>query len=144
MIEEPRAAKMARAASAIESRSRRCISSAEITPAETAERRRSSLTARCYPRARPPRGRRRGYASRPMPPEPRFVPRFAAEPSQDLLPYGRWAETLRAEFLAACLPLEGGEDDLGEPGEPNWYPDRTWGGRTYLPATAQTTTRHEL
>ena len=29
---------------------------------------------------------------RPMPPEPRFVPRFAAEPPQELLPYGRWAE----------------------------------------------------
>ena len=79
-----------------------------------------------------------------MPPEPRFVPRFAAEPSQELLPYGRWADTLRAEFLAACLPLAGGEDDIGEPGEPTWYPDRTWGGRTYVPATAQTTTGYEL
>jgi hypothetical protein len=79
-----------------------------------------------------------------MPPEPRFVPRFAAEPSQDLLPYGRWAEMLRAEFLAACLPLEGGEDEIGEPGEPVWYPDRTWGGRTYVPATAETTTGYEL
>ena len=28
-----------------------------------------------------------------MPPEDRFVPRFAAEPPQDLLPYGRWAQT---------------------------------------------------
>jgi len=40
-----------------------------------------------------------------MPPEPRFVPRFAAEPPQEPLPYGRWAETLRAELLAATLAL---------------------------------------
>ena len=50
-----------------------------------------------------------------MPPEDRFVPRFAAEPPQELLPYGRWAERLQGEFLSACLALEG---DLGEPGEP--------------------------
>jgi len=45
-----------------------------------------------------------------MPPEDRFVPRFAAEPPQDLLPYGRWSQTLTAEFLAAChFPLTGEE-----------------------------------
>ena len=38
-----------------------------------------------------------------MPVEDRFVPRFAAEPPQDLLPYGRWAQALQEEFLAACL-----------------------------------------
>jgi hypothetical protein len=79
-----------------------------------------------------------------MAPEPRVVPRFAAESSQDLLPYGRWAETLRGEFLAACLPLDTGEEDLGEPGDPDWYPDRTWGGRTYVPATAATGEGYEL
>ena len=42
---------------------------------------------------------------RAMPPEQRFVPRFAAEPPQERLPYGRWAETLGAEFLAACLRI---------------------------------------
>ena len=40
-----------------------------------------------------------------MPPEERFVPRFAAEPPLEELPYGRWAERLSAEFLAACLAL---------------------------------------
>ena len=30
-----------------------------------------------------------------MPPEERFVPRFAAEPPQEGLPYGRWAERLQ-------------------------------------------------
>ena len=43
----------------------------------------------------------------PMPPEQRFVPRFAAEPPQEALPYGRWEERLREEFLAAALELDG-------------------------------------
>jgi hypothetical protein len=70
-----------------------------------------------------------------MPPEERFVPRFAAEPPQELLPYGRWADRLREEFLAACLRIE---DEVGTPGDIVWFPDRTWGGRTYVPATART------
>ena len=41
-----------------------------------------------------------------MPVEDRFVPRFAAEPPQDLLPYGRWAQALQEEFLAACLRVD--------------------------------------
>ena len=41
-----------------------------------------------------------------MPPEDRFVCRFAAEPPQDPLPYGRWADTLQAEFLAAALRID--------------------------------------
>jgi hypothetical protein len=79
-----------------------------------------------------------------MPPEDRFVPRFAAEPPQDLLPYGRWAETLQGEFLAACLHIDAGDEELGEPGEIVWYPDRTWHGRTFVPATAPTSAGLEL
>ena len=80
-----------------------------------------------------------------MPPEIRFVPRFAAEPAHELLPYGRWAERLREELMAACLRIDTGEaGDLGELGEITWYPDRTWHGRTYVPATAPTTTGLEV
>lgn len=79
-----------------------------------------------------------------MPPESRFVPRFAAEPPQELLPYGRWAQTLQAEFLAAVLRIDIEGEELGEPGEIVWYPDRTWNGRTYLPATARTSAGYEL
>jgi hypothetical protein len=79
-----------------------------------------------------------------MPPEERYVCRFAAEPPQGPLPYGRWAETLHAEFLAACLKIDGEGEDLGEAGEPVWYPDRTWGGRTYVPVTARSSTGFEL
>ena len=80
-----------------------------------------------------------------MPPEPRLVPRFAAEPPQEGLPYGRWAERLQGELLAACLRIDPGEAaELGEPGEISWYPDRTWHGRTYVPATAMTSSGLEL
>ena len=79
-----------------------------------------------------------------MPPEERFVPRFAAEPPLEELPYGRWAERLSAEFLGACLKLDTEEEDLGEPGEIRWYPDRTWNGRTYVPGTSITANGYEL
>jgi hypothetical protein len=77
-------------------------------------------------------------------PEERFLPRFAAEPPQEELPYGRWATRLAEEFLAASLEIDLGPEDLGEPGELLWYPDRSWHGRTYLPATTRTSTGYEL
>ena len=79
-----------------------------------------------------------------MPPEERFVCRFAAEPPQDGLPGGRWADTLRVEFMAACLRIDAEGEDLGDAGEPTWFPDRTWNGRTYVPVTARTSTNLEL
>ena len=79
-----------------------------------------------------------------MPPAERIVPRFAAEPPQEAPPYGRWAERLAAEFLAACQRIRTEGEELGEPGEITWYPDRSWHGRTYLPATCQTSEGLEL
>jgi hypothetical protein len=62
-----------------------------------------------------------------VPPVPRQVPLFAAEPPQEPLPYGRWAEALGGRFAAAA------ESTIGDI---TWFPDRTFGGRTYVPATA--------
>ena len=62
-----------------------------------------------------------------MPPVVRQIPLFAAEPPQEPLPYGRWGEALGEHFGAAC------ESPIGEL---TWFPDRTWAGRTYVPATA--------
>jgi hypothetical protein len=76
-----------------------------------------------------------------MPPEDRLVPRFAAEPPQAPLASGPHAERLLQEFLSACLGLDA---DLGEPGQPVWFPDRTWGGRTYVPVTCRTSAGLEL
>jgi hypothetical protein len=79
-----------------------------------------------------------------MPPEERFVPRFAAEPPQEELPYGRWHERLQRELLEGLAQLEEAPEDLGDPGEIVWYPDRSWHGRTYVPATARTSGGYEL
>jgi hypothetical protein len=79
-----------------------------------------------------------------MPVEQRFVPRFAAEPPQEDLPYGRWEQRLSEELLAGVAALDTEGVELGEPGELLWYPDRTWHGRTYVPATTLTSDGYEL
>jgi hypothetical protein len=79
-----------------------------------------------------------------MAPVERFLPRFAAEPPQEDLPYGRWQERLSAEFLAAAGQIDAQEQELGEAGEVTWYPDRTWHGYTYVPGTARTSEGLEL
>jgi hypothetical protein len=81
---------------------------------------------------------RGGYAARTMAPEQRIIPRFVAEPPQEELPYGRWRERLEELLLAEVAHLPDGDAELGEIGEIIFYPDRTWHGRTYVPATAQT------
>lgn len=79
-----------------------------------------------------------------MPVEERFVPRFAAEPPQDMLPYGRWAQKLQEEFMAACLRVDAEGEELGDAGDIVWFPDRTWHGRTFVPAVAPTANGFEL
>jgi hypothetical protein len=79
-----------------------------------------------------------------MPPTDRFVISFAAEPPQEALPYGRWADTLREYFLAACRQIDADGEDLGEPGDISWFPDRSYCGRTYVPAVARTSSGYEL
>jgi hypothetical protein len=78
-----------------------------------------------------------------MPPEERFVPRFAAEPPQEETPHGRWHTRLREQLLTR-LPALQEDADVGEPGDLLWYPDRSWHGRTYVPATCSTTSGYEL
>jgi hypothetical protein len=79
-----------------------------------------------------------------MPPTDRFVISFAAEPPQDQLPYGRWADTLRDHFLTAVAAIDTEDETLGDAGEIKWFPDRTYAGRTYVPAVARTTEGFEL
>ena len=62
-----------------------------------------------------------------MPPSERPIPRYSAEPPQEPLPYGRWAEALGEHFERAA------ETEIGTV---QWFPERSYGGRTYVPATA--------
>jgi hypothetical protein len=80
-----------------------------------------------------------------MPPTDRYVISFAAEPPQEPLPYGRWADTLAGHFRAALAELDTEGEDIGEiDTEISWFPDRTYAGRTYVPAVARTAGGYEL
>ena len=79
-----------------------------------------------------------------MPPTDRFVISYAAEPPQDALPYGRWADTLRERFLDACAAIDTEGEDIGQPREIKWFPDRSYGGRTYVPGVARTGEGYEI
>lgn len=78
-----------------------------------------------------------------MPPEQRPIPRFTAEPPHDALPYGRWADQLRGLFLDAVREIDS-DEEIGEPGEVVWFPERTVEGTTYVPATARTSENFEV
>jgi hypothetical protein len=78
-----------------------------------------------------------------VPPDERPIPRFVAEPAQEGLPYGRWADALAERFLDAARAIDA-DDELGDPGAVTWFPERTYAGRTYVPATTVTTTGFEV
>jgi hypothetical protein len=69
-------------------------------------------------------------------PDPRPIPRFIADSSQEGIPHGRFAERLAAEAGAACgaAALPAGTD---VPAEFEWFPGRAWGGRVWVPCTAR-------
>lgn len=73
-----------------------------------------------------------------MRPDPRPIPRFIADTTQEGIPHGRFAERLREAFATACGELEelpaGGE----VPAEVDWFPERAWGGRVWVPCSAIT------
>jgi hypothetical protein len=79
-----------------------------------------------------------------MPPDERPIPRYIAEHPRESLPYGRWAEALSNHFLEACRRVESEDEEIGDPGHITWFPDRTYGGRTYVPATSATSNGFEL
>lgn len=73
-----------------------------------------------------------------MPPIRRPFPRFIADSPQEPDPYGRWGARLTSELAAVCEPLAA---EAGAPLDPEsirWFPERAWGGRTYVPAAART------
>jgi hypothetical protein len=72
-----------------------------------------------------------------LPPNPRPIPRFIADSTQEGIPHGRFAERLAESFREAVRTL----DDLptgveiGE--EIDWFPERAWGGRVWVPGSAR-------
>ena len=72
-----------------------------------------------------------------MPPDPRPIPRFVADSSQEGIPHGRFAELLAGEFRAAVERIEELPEGAAPPERIDWFPDRTWGGRVWIPATAR-------
>jgi hypothetical protein len=72
-----------------------------------------------------------------MPPAPRPIPRFIADNSQEGIAYGRWAERLAESFAAACEQIGDLPAGAAAPEEIEWFPERGWGGRTWVPATAR-------
>jgi hypothetical protein len=80
-----------------------------------------------------------------MTPTDRFVPRFAAEPPQEGgLPYGRWEQRLSEQQLEVWESLDTEGEQISKAGEIAWYPDRSWHGWSYVPATALTQEGYEL
>jgi hypothetical protein len=70
-----------------------------------------------------------------MPPIPRPFPRFIADAPQESKPYGRWEERLTEEFAKACSVHREEAGAALDPQSIKWFPERSWGGRVYVPAT---------
>jgi hypothetical protein len=72
-----------------------------------------------------------------MPPNPRPIPRFIADSTQEGIPHGRFAEQLGEAFRKACGEIEGLPDGVEAPAELDWFPERAWGGRVWVPCSAR-------
>jgi hypothetical protein len=78
-----------------------------------------------------------------MAPSSRPFPRFIAESPHELEPHGRWRTMLDELFRTACRSIET-DEELGAVGEVTWFPDRTYGIRTFVPAQASTESGPEV
>jgi hypothetical protein len=72
-----------------------------------------------------------------VPPNPRPIPRFIADSTQEGIPHGRFAERLAGEFRAACERIEELPTGVEIPASMEWFPERAWGGRVWVPCTAR-------
>lgn len=73
-----------------------------------------------------------------MPPNPRPIPRFIADSTQEGIPHGRFAARLAEPFREACAAIDDLPEGTEVPSELEWFPERAWGGRVWVPATART------
>jgi hypothetical protein len=71
-------------------------------------------------------------------PNPRPIPHFIADTTQEGIPHGRFAERLRESFAEACDAIGDLPAGATVPTEIDWFPERTWGGRVWVPCSART------
>jgi hypothetical protein len=73
-----------------------------------------------------------------MPPSERPIPRFIADTTQEGIPHGRFAERLRGEFANAVDGIGDLPAGVELPDELDWFPERSWGGRVWVPCSVKT------
>jgi hypothetical protein len=71
-------------------------------------------------------------------PNPRPIPRFIADTSQEAIAGGRFAARLREAFVEAVDAIADLPADTAVPEEIDWFPERAWGGRVWIPCSART------
>jgi hypothetical protein len=72
-----------------------------------------------------------------VPPNPRPIPHFIADSTQEGIPHGRFAERLAAAFREAVEGIEDLPAGAAAADELDWFPERAWGGRTWVPCSAR-------
>jgi hypothetical protein len=72
-----------------------------------------------------------------MAPNPRPIPSFIADSTQEGIPHGRFAERLAERFREACATIPDLPGGIEPPTELDWFPERAWGGRVWVPVTAR-------
>jgi hypothetical protein len=72
-----------------------------------------------------------------VPPNPRPIPRFIADSTQEGIPHGRFVERLAEEFRKAGEGIDDLPDQVEIPAQAEWFPERAWGGRVWVPWTAR-------
>jgi hypothetical protein len=71
-------------------------------------------------------------------PNPRPIPRFIADTSQEGIATGRFAARLREAFVEAVDAVTDLTEGASVPEEIDWFPERAWGGRVWIPCSART------
>ncbi|HET6997089.1 MAG TPA: hypothetical protein VFI03_00740 [Solirubrobacterales bacterium] len=73
-----------------------------------------------------------------MAPNPRPIPHFIADTTQEGIPHGRFAERLATAFREAVERIEDLPEGADVPEKLDWFPERAWGGRIWIPCSAYT------
>jgi hypothetical protein len=73
-----------------------------------------------------------------MAPNPRPIPHFIADTNQEGIAAGRFATRLREAFVAAVDEIGDLPAGAAVPEEVDWFPERAWGGRVWVPCSART------